>query len=161
MSFPIGTQLKLTKEAEAQDDGSYNVTLGVEAKTTTSTTAASAATVLVVDTSGSMNWCAECRSENLHSTSCSHYSLLNIFSWAVSLEQTRLYAAKNAAIIFLNGYRDTSDARAPRYIAVVRFNSSIRQTEWFDVTTDSGYNSAVNAINSMTATGGTNLERGA
>lgn len=63
-------KLRLYKTAEATNtDNEYTITLKVETSqtTTTTTTTANAATVLVIDTSGSMAWCTK---NHRHTDSC-------------------------------------------------------------------------------------------
>ena len=63
-------KLRLYKTAEATNtDNEYTITLKVETSqtTTTTTTTANAATVLVIDTSGSMAWCTN---NHRHTDSC-------------------------------------------------------------------------------------------
>lgn len=63
-------KLRLYKTAEATNtDNEYTITLKVETSqtTTTTTTPANAATVLVIDTSGSMAWCTK---NHRHTDSC-------------------------------------------------------------------------------------------
>lgn len=58
--LPVGVS-KVSKQAVKTGDNTYQVTLTVEmSETTTTTPPDSVATVLVMDTSGSMGWCANC-----------------------------------------------------------------------------------------------------
>ena len=137
----------------------YEVTLTVETSTTTTTTLpGAAATVMVIDVSGSMAYCAECGNEYWHSSDCKYHKWLADNS--IQSKQTRLYAAKNAAKSFLDAYKgDTSGTG--RYVSVVTFETNASTVlDWVDVSTQSGYNAAVAAINRLRADGGTNLQQG-
>ena len=112
------------------EDNTYRVTLQVQMHTTTTTQTSydQAATVLVIDTSGSMG------------------------------DNGKLTAAKNAAISFLDSYRKG----AGRLVALVSFSDGAKEAAcgWMDVSTDNGYHAIVDAINTLSADGGTNLEQG-
>ncbi len=66
----------LSKRATATEDPNvYNVTLQfVTKQTTTTTNPEAAATVLVIDRSGSMRYCAECGGDGSHKNSCIYYA---------------------------------------------------------------------------------------
>ena len=115
------------------------------------------ATVLIVDCSGSMGWCAECGAQNYHDTDCSYRS--GYFS-SISSSQTRIYAAKQAALAFLDSLREGVGEGAGRYVTLVSFSNNATDSvaTWQDVTTTSGYNTVKNAINGLSANGGTNLD---
>ena len=156
--------LKLSKTAEkAAGDNTYKITLKVESsQSTTTTPPGAAATVLVIDVSGSMRFCAECGGEAAlfgdkvyHYDDCK-YKNDNI----VKPEQTRLKAAKDAAISFLDSYKgDTSGVG--RYVSLVAFsdNSSLK-VDWVDVSTANGYSKIVSELNKLNANGGTNTQAG-
>ena len=149
--------LKLSKTAEKADgDNTYKITLKVESSQSTMTTPpGAAATVLVIDVSGSMGFCAECGAEKSHLNNCKHY---NNKDNSVKTEQTRLKAAQNAAISFLDSYKGNTNGTG-RYVSLVKFESeSSVVKEWFDVSTAAGYNEIKTAINSLKADGGTNLD---
>ena len=159
-----GNTLKLSKTAEKADgDNTYKITLKVESSQSTTTTPPGAsATVLVIDVSGSMRFCAECGGEAAlfgdkvyHYDDCK-YKNDNI----VKPEQTRLKAAKDAAISFLDSYKgDTSGVG--RYVSLVAFsdNSSLK-VDWVDVSTANGYSKIVSELNKLNANGGTNTQAG-
>lgn len=152
-----GNTLKLSKTAEKADgDNTYKITLKVESsQSTTTTPPGAAATVLVIDVSGSMGFCAECGAEKSHLNNCKHY---NNKDNSVKTEQTRLKAAQNAAISFLDSYKGNTNGTG-RYVSLVKFESeSSVVKEWFDVSTAAGYNEIKTAINSLKADGGTNLD---
>ena len=99
-----------------------------------------AATVLVIDTSGSMG--EGCQRWHIHNSSC----------------PSRLKDAKTAAINFLNSYKAGGDGR---YVALVRFSTGATVAAgWQDVSTPDGYTAILNALDGLSADGGTNLEQG-
>ena len=155
------TGVTLSKQAEPTGDpNTYEITLTVQTSTTTSTTPpGAAATVLVIDVSGSMDFCANCGGEYWHAADCVHHS----DDWrnnGVTDEQSRMAAAKKAAISFLDSYKGDTPGTG-RYVAVVSFsdNATTKQN-WVDVSTEAGYAAAESAINGLSAKGGTNLDAG-
>lgn len=137
-----GNTLTLSKTAtpvEGQDN-TYRIDLKVEStQTTTTTLPGAAATVLVIDVSGSM-------------------------SDRVSGSTSRLAAAKSAALEFVSTYAGETP-NTGRYVAVVPFSSNgygdhMKVCGWQDVSTAEGKNTVDNAINALTANGGTNLDAG-
>ena len=187
----------------------YRVTLQVQMHTTTETQTsyAQAATVLVIDTSGSMSYCL--LPEHKHTASCynvtenvcphnDHKNPKNgkiythedgtrciyhkadkqyyVLDWTCRLDEhthsspglfndgcgtndnNRLATAKVAAIDFLNSYRAGGTGR---YVALVAFSKHATVVkEWQDVSNLDGYTAIENAINSLSANGGTNLDDG-
>ncbi len=152
-----GNTLKLSKTAEKADgDNTYKITLKVESsQSTTTTPPGAAATVLVIDVSGSMGYCAECGAEKSHLNNCKYYKNKDN---SVKSDQTRLKAAQDAAISFLDSYKgDTSGTG--RYVSLVKFESkSSVVKEWVDVSTAAGYDQIKTAVNGLKADGGTNLD---
>ena len=195
--------LTLSKTATYVEANTYQIDLKVitTQTTTTVTTSSDAATVLVIDTSGSMAWCSDyhkhsddcyknsgicwpspnndhwvgifhkadtsCRLMNgkdgfgLYPASCgtkqhTHDGATG-GSWCGGSGDSRITSAKNAAITFINNYKDSS---ADRWVAVVSFASDAFSNNWFNVSTEDGYNNAIAAINGLTANGGTNLDAG-
>ena len=153
--------ITLSKTAVRKSENTYEVTLRVETSTTTSTVAASAATVLVIDVSGSMAWCADCGAEG----HCDHCTIEG--PWynreCTSHRTSRMAAAKTAAISFLDSYCD-APANSGRYVSVVQFSTNgwVAQ-DWIDVsggTSSTGYTTVWDEINKMYADGGTNLDDG-
>ncbi|MBS4881012.1 MAG: S-layer homology domain-containing protein, partial [Firmicutes bacterium] len=145
------TTVNKTATKVADQDNQYEVTLKVEMKhKETAVQPGAAATVLVIDKSGSMN------------------------------ENNRLSAAKTAAINFLKRYsgfsdsdftengslkNNVSDKNLKRYVSLVTFNDSASVKEWgknkeswIDVSTKDGYNNLFDAINKIKASDGTNLD---
>ena len=134
----------------------YTITLQVKTGTTTTTVPGKAATVLIIDVSGSMDFCAECGEDYWHKDSCKYHK---DWDWNfVTADQSRITAAKAAANSFLNTYSNVT-AGSGRYLAVVSFSTSASTVlGWTDVSTSDGKTSAENAISGLSANGGTNLD---
>lgn len=133
----------VTKEATPTGNpNEYNIKLEVKMHTTTTTQTsyAQAATVLVIDTSGSMGYCVEHGKKD-------------------HCNNSRLGAAKTAAIDFLDSYRAGGTGR---YVALVDFNTTatVADADWQDVSSDAGYNTILTAIKNLKVGGGTNLDDG-
>lgn len=102
-------ELTLTKAATKTADNTYRIDLKVVMTQTTSTTPpGSAATVLVIDTSGSMNICATCNSQSAdrdgnyyHANNCATGN-----RGYVKAADTRLEAAKKLQLAFLTNIRE-------------------------------------------------------
>ena len=155
-----GNTITLSKKATPLGDNTYRIDLEVKTtQTTTTTPPGAAATVLVIDTSGSMDYCSDCGQENSHADGCKYYSR-NWWDNSIKNGQTRLAAAKEAAISFLDAYKGDT-AGVGRYVSLVSFAGSASvKCDWQDVSTTSGYNAAKDAINNLSAKGGTNLDAG-
>ena len=205
-TIPTNDGLTLSKTAEYVSENTYkiNLTVTTTQTTTTVTTSSDAATVLVIDCSGSMAWCSNthrhtnacyegktlCTPDNnpghwqygrhkWRGTSCVrewdsdelrfNYYVLNCGQdvhthdnasggqWCGGSGDSRITSAKNAAMTFINNYKDSS---ADRWVAVVSFASNAASSDWFNVSTESGYSSAIAAIDDLSANGGTNLDAG-
>ena len=146
-----GTRLTLSKTAEDKGNNNFEITLQVIAERTKELTPpGAAATVLVIDVSGSMARCANCGTDNLrHARDCDK-----------TTRQSRMDAAKTAAKNFLNSYKGDA-AGSGRYVSIVKFSTDASVSQnWVDVSTTKGYNAAVSVIDSLSAGGGTNLEQG-
>ena len=79
-------------------------------------------------------------------------------------EDTRLYAAKNAAVNFVNSYKGNIE-NAGRYIQLVAFDGYAykKLSDWIDVSVAANSTKAIAAINGLTPPevgNGTNLEQG-
>lgn len=173
--------LSLTKTAKRTADNTYDITLKVvSTQTETTTKPGSAATVLVMDVSGSMDICATCNNSEQHRDLLGNYwyeNSENCKTWKtgpVQNSETRLKAAKDAACNFIlsysgavledgkvTGLKDNAADGLGRYVSVVSFsdNASVA-CEWMDVSTVAGYNAAIKAIEGLSAGGGTNFEQG-
>ena len=155
-----GTNVTLSKTATQVAENTYDITLQVQTSTTTAQQTAGGAVVLVIDVSGSMDYCAECGEEERHESDCPNYNRWNNY---VSNAQSRMNAAKIAAGNFLSSYAGT-DANASRMLAIVSFQSSANtRLEWVNVAGGAGQNSydlALQRINALSAGGGTNLDDG-
>ena len=155
-----GNTVTLSKKATPLGDNTYRIDLEVKTtQTTTTTPPGAAATVLVLDTSGSMDYCSDCGQENSHADGCKYYNR-NWRDNSIKNGQTRLAAAKEAAISFLDAYKGDT-AGVGRYVSLVSFAGSASvKCDWQDVSTTAGYNAVVRAIRSLSANGGTNLDAG-
>ena len=149
------------KEATSLGNDEYRIDLSVAITTKkTEVPAGSAATVLVLDCSGSMAYCAECGGKAAlfgdkvyHYDDCK-YKNDNI----VKPEQTRLTAAQNAAKSFLDSYKGDKAGQG-RYVAVVSFASYASTVcDWQDVSTEAGLAAVKSAISGISANGGTNTD---
>lgn len=144
-----GNTITLKKTATPTgNENEYKIDLEVITTETSSTKAGDAATVLVIDVSGSMDKCAECG----YTEGYSH-------NWNYGHNfKSRIAAAQTAAKQFIDAFKSDS---AKRYVSVVRFsdNASVA-CEWKDVSTLAGYKAAIKAIECLSADGGTNLDAG-
>ena len=173
--------LSLTKTAEKTGDNTYNITLKVvSTQTETTTKPGSAATVLVMDVSGSMDICATCNNSEQHSDLLGNYwyehskNCKTGKTGTVEYSETRLKAAKDAAYNFIlsysgaviedgkvTGLKENANDGLGRYVSVVSFSTdSSVACEWKDVSTADGYNAVKAAIDGLKADGGTNFEQG-
>ncbi|MBR5273271.1 MAG: VWA domain-containing protein [Clostridia bacterium] len=158
--------LVLSKKANAVNgqENVFEITLSVGVKLDADMfNPNSIATVLVLDVSGSMRACDICGSQTSHYSDCVHYDDAWLLADnSVKSNQTRLYAAKQAAIAFLDEMRKEAPEGVGRYVHLVKFSNDASKmlTDWQDVTTDEGYETAKAAINALSATGGTNLDAG-
>lgn len=164
------TGITLSKTATPTDTPNvFDITLTVQTSTTTTIVDPSAAaTVLVIDLSNSMYYCAECGNSTQdsdgkyhHSKDCKKSTESTTIGYgtdsvtvgsAVKTEETRLYAAKAAAKDFLESYAGDNEA-ATRQLAIVGFGTSARTfLSWCNVAGGEGknsYNNAVTAIDSL------------
>ena len=155
-----GNTITLSKKATPLGDNTYRIDLEVKTtQTTTTTPPGAAATVLVLDTSGSMDYCSDCGQKNSHADGCKYYNR-NWRDNSIKNGQTRLAAAKEAAISFLDAYKGDA-ASVGRYVSLVSFAGSASvKCDWQDVSTTAGYDAVVRAIRNLSANGGTNLDAG-
>lgn len=147
------------KEATSLGNDKYRIDLSVAITTKkTEVPAGSAATVLVLDCSGSMAYCAECGGyEKIFSSKVFHNDGCK-YSGDVKPEQTRLTAAQNAANSFLDSYKGDKAGQG-RYVAVVSFASYASTVcDWQDVSTEAGLAAVKSAISGISANGGTNTD---
>ena len=155
------TSLSLSKTAEPTGNvNEYLITLTAQVTSAARVVPAeAAATVLVIDTSGSMDGCASCKSETDFFGRYHHTNGCPCGNGRVAEKDSRIYAAKQAALSFLNSFKGTDVSG--RYVAIVGFDdlASIK-CNWQDITTASGLANATAAINSLSADGGTNLQQG-
>ena len=163
-------------EKVAGQDNQYDVTLTVQMKhKTEEVQPGAAATVLVIDTSGSMDYCTDpthTHKKDKYGNRCG--------TW--NGRTSRLSVAKTAAINFLKSYsgfsdsaftgngslkNGVSDKNLNRYVSLVTFDDSASvqtwgkrndEKSWIDVSTKDGYKKLLDAINDIEAGGGTNLD---
>ena len=159
-----GNTITLSKKATPLGDNTYRIDLEVKTtQTTTTTPPGAAATVLVLDTSGSMDICATCNSKTTSGWSGAYQHAPGCKTGhrgAVAPADTRLAAAKTAAINFLDSYKGDT-AGVGRYVSLVSFAGSASvKCDWQDVSTTAGYDAVVRAIRNLSANGGTNLDAG-
>lgn len=169
--LPTGVESVSKTAKPTSNPNEYEVTLEVVLKKTESQEKpGAAATVLVLDHSGSMNGCADCNSSKnggnyYHTRSCKH-------SGKVTTNQTRMYAATQAVLSFIktysgrfdeNGQETTiADLNLGRWVCLVWFNKTGGLTggsKWVDVSNKSGYQTATNT-DGWKAHDGTNLDCG-
>ena len=146
-----GNTVTLRKTATPTgNENEYTIDLEVITTETSSTKAGDAATVLVIDVSGSMKWCAECGREVIVPGA---HNLLYGQDY-----ESRIAAAKDAAKQFIDAFKSDN---ARRYVSVVSFSTdSSVACEWKDVSTAAGYKAVKEAIDGLKADGGTNFEQG-
>lgn len=90
------------------------------------------------------------KTEHTHSSNC---------------QITRMSAAKNAALDFLDGFRD-ANGTAERWVAIVGFGTKVYDNAaWYNISTADGLTKAKNVVNALSAyssdgPGGTNLDAG-
>lgn len=145
----------LSKTIAATDvENQFNITLQVVTQQTVKTN--DAAVQLVIDTSGSMAYCAVCGKEK-HGLfdSCKNTT-------------TRMYETRQA-IAGEGGFLDSlvaGNANGGKLlVSVIRFSGYSTEDaktvcEWTDIRTESGLQTVKNAVNQLKANGGTNLEAG-
>lgn len=185
-----GGKVEISKTiAPTGEENLFDITLKVKTQQeiTQTTTSPDAAVVLVLDVSGSMGYCADCGTEETshgHNftdrygagafgtkpdgycdkcglTSTNHWS----FGMCSGFTESRLNAAKATAAQFLQKFA-ASAAGAERQVAVVTFSSGANAmdfgygTYWLDVAEGNNLTTVVNAINNLSADGGTNMDAG-
>ena len=163
-----GADVTYSKTAVSKGNDTYDITLKIESKTS-STAPGASAIVLVIDISTSMYYCTECGNQVYHNEHCSKSTgtsggPFNKHGSEVKTEDTRLYAAKNAAVNFVNSYKGDIE-NAGRYIQLVAFDgyAYIKLSDWIDVSVAANATNAIAAINGLTPPdvgNGTNLEQG-
>ena len=169
--LPTGVESVSKTAKPTSNPNEYEVTLEVVLKKTESQEKpGAAATVLVLDHSGSMNGCADCNSSKnganyYHTRSCKYRG-------KVTTNQTRMYAATQAVLSFIktysgrfdeNGQETTiADLNLGRWVCLVWFNKKGGVTgggDWVDVSNKSGYQMATDT-SGWSAHDGTNLDCG-
>lgn len=145
-----GADVTYSKTAVSKGNDTYDVTLKIESKTS-STAPGASAIVLVIDISTSMYQCTECgrswEDGQNHVLGCS-YRVGGPSK--VSFEQTRLYAARNAAVNFVNSYAGAKE-NAGRYLQIVSFQGYAYKnlSNWMDVSNASDRQNVIGVINAL------------
>ena len=155
-----GSVVEMSKTvAETGEENEFEVTLNVKTNQNVeelSSENPDAAVVLVIDTSGSMKYCSECDATYEHTGYWSQYYDHPF--------QSRLSAAQSAAKNFLKEFSElkTDDEdTAHRWVQIISFDSdATREQDWIDVSIQEGLDDANEAIDDLTANGGTNIEGG-
>ena len=146
----------LSKTIEQTGVNAFDITLTVE--TTQTVTTSDAAVQLIIDTSGSMKYCAVCgvdmRYYYHHERDCTNKKA----------EKTRLDATK-AAVADQGGFLDQllagNKSGGKIWVSVVEFASGAYTVcDWTDIRTSKGLQDVKKAVNDLEAGGGTNLEAG-
>lgn len=163
-----GADVTYSKTAVSKGNDTYDITLKIESKTS-STAPGASAIVLVIDISTSMYYCTECGNQEYHKENCSKSTgtsggIFNRHGSEVKTEDTRLYAAKNASVNFVNSYKGNIE-NAGRYIQLVAFDgyAYMKLSDWIDVSVAANATEAIDSINRLTPPlqgNGTNLEQG-
>lgn len=170
------TAVEVTKEVSPHKDGAENhFTIDLSVTTNQHVEeihySEDSAVVLVLDVSGSMNACAECGkakgfwdSYYSHASDCKHYNRLKP---SVTFEQSRMAAAKSAALQFLNSYHESGSSKdgtivAQRQISIMLYSTEAwRVVEWTDVTDPSNYVAVKGVLEGLgKPNGDTNIEGG-
>ena len=171
--LPTGVESVSKTAKPTSNPNEYEVTLEVVLKKTESQeNPGSAATVLVLDHSGSMNGCAYCKStkegvQYYHTKGCKYGKGKKVTS-----EQSRMSAATEAVKDFIKTYSGRFDENGKetatknldlgRWVCLVWFNETGGVTgggDWVDVSNKRGYETATNT-NGWKAHDGTNLDCG-
>lgn len=146
----------VSKNIEQTGENAFDITLKVETSQTVKTN--DAAVMLVIDTSGSMDYCAECGRESYHDKGCKHYDRWYNY---VTDSQTRMTAAIAAAQNFVDSLVTNNAGGGSIYVSVVKFSTdAYKVCDWKDITTGNNADSVKTAIGQLKANGGTNLEAG-
>lgn len=147
----------VSKTAEYVGKNEYKITLEVTIPAETVTVGSSADIVLVIDTSGSMDYCAECGGNGQHNESCSSYEN-GYWDWGwvspVYSGETRLSAAQESAKSFVSALLSGDNVNAN--IGIVSYATNVNEEQGLSNNIET-LNSAINGLN---ADGGTNIQAG-
>ena len=147
----------VSKTARYVDENEYEITLEVTIPAETVTVGSSADIVLVIDTSGSMDYCAECGGNGQHNESCSSYEN-GYWDWGwvspVYSGETRLSAAQESAKSFVSALLSGDNVNANIGIVSYATNGSKKHALSDDA------DSLNSAIDDLNADGGTNIQAG-
>lgn len=149
-----GKGFTLSKTIQQTGENAFDITLTVE--TTQTVTTSDAAVQLIIDTSGSMDFCSVCGKESHGKKDTCKGS------------PSRLDATK-AAVAGQGGFLDQllvgNTTGGAIWVSVIRFSGSgtedaKRVCEWKNIRTTEGLQAVKDAVNALRAGGGTNLEAG-
>ena len=164
-----GSVVKMSKNVEGTGkENEFLVTLNVKTNqnlTELSSANPDAAVVLVLDVSGSMDWCVHCGKEKDDHYERPDYCYEGKHDSNSPRYESRLKAAQDAACDFLDDFAALTAGEgetAHRWVKVIKFESNARTVNesWIDVSTEQGLTSAKRYINGLEADGGTNIEAG-
>ena len=156
--------VEMSKTVEKTDkENEFLVTLNVKTNqdlTELSSENPDAAVVLVLDVSGSMDWCVKCGSQTWHGKRGHDHEF-----------KSRLAAAQEAACSFLEDFSKLSAGDgdpAHRWVKIIEFASNANTVRsdyngkqgWIDVSSTDGLKTAKGLVNGLDANGGTNIEAG-
>lgn len=142
-----GNTVKLSKTATPVEGQENTYEIELKVVTTQTTNNVGAATVLVMDVSGSMN-----EHNRLDNAKNEAKKFLLTYSGATKDEKGKVTGLKNT---------DNGETGLNRFVSVVAFNKIITSnTKWYDVSTVNGYKAVNRIIDSLEASGGTNLDLG-
>jgi len=138
----------------AGKENEFNVTLDVSTTQDVrliSSTKTDAAMMLILDVSSSMNYCVDCGSTRSHGTSGYDHAF-----------KTRLAAMKESAETLIEQYASMgSDIGGSRYLAIVTYSSNANtRLDWVDVSDPTQKTRAIEIINGLGTSTGTNIEAG-
>ena len=158
--------VKLTRKLVATGtENLFNVEMEVTTRDNSVVVESPAAATLVIDISGSMDFCADCGAKKGDG---GRYHHKNGCQYKNKTTKTRLDAAKEAAVSFLENFRKNANGTvsgASRYVSIVTFSTlansrQIKNTFWVDVTNKVQLEAAKTVVNGLSAKGGTNTEAG-
>ena len=136
--------------AATENENVFNITLQVETTQTVKTN--DAAVQLVIDTSGSMKYCAVCGKEK-------HGLFDSCENTTSRMDETRKAIADKGG--FLDQLLAGNKGSGKIWVSVVEFASEAYTVcDWKDIRTDEGLKAVKKAVYDLEAGGGTNLEAG-
>lgn len=145
-----GKGFTLSKTIQQTGENAFDITLTVE--TTQTVTTSDAAVQLIIDTSGSMDFCSVCGKE-------SHGKKDTCKGSPSRLDATKAAVAGQGG--FLDQLLAGNKSGGKIWVSVVEFaNGAYKVCNWTDIRTSKGLQDVKKAVNDLEAGGGTNLEAG-